>query len=91
MQDERAGDPMRQVYIAQGEDAVSDDPNIVISTVLGSCVSVCLWDRVALVGGMNHLLLPELKNSSGEIDTVGAISMERLINRMVRLGAARER
>ena len=82
---------MKQVYITQGEDAVSDNPGVVISTVLGSCVSICLWDSVSRVGGMNHLLLPEMTSDSEAFDSVGAISMERLINQMVRLGAVRER
>ena len=30
-----------------------------ITTVLGSCVSACIRDRVAGVGGMNHFMLPD--------------------------------
>lgn len=80
---------MNQIYISQGEEAVSDDAAVVITTVLGSCVSICLWDPDRKIGGMNHLLLPELASSNGGVDTVGAIAMERLINRMVRQGAER--
>lgn len=76
-------------YIAQGEDAVADSETMIISTILGSCVSVCLWDPAARVGGMNHLLLPELKEAGNPMNTTGAVAMERLINRMVRLGAER--
>lgn len=82
---------MKSIYIAQGEEAVSGDENRVISTVLGSCVSICLWDPAACVGGMNHLLLPELSGGVGNVDTVGAIAMERLINKMVHAGAERKR
>jgi len=65
-----------------------------ISTVLGSCVSTCLWDPVERIGGMNHFMLP------GEPDATspwavsarfGVYAMEVLINRMVRLGADRRR
>ena len=80
---------MAVIYITQGEEAVSDRREAVISTILGSCVSVCLWDPRAGVGGMNHLLLPELASASHGLDTVGAVAMERMINRMVRLGAER--
>ena len=82
---------MKNVYIAQGEEAISADEDVVISTVLGSCVSVCLWDPEARVGGMNHLLLPELASGPGGVDSAGAIAMERLINRMVKKGAERQR
>ena len=82
---------MRLLYIAQGEEAVSSSDGVVISTVLGSCVSICLWDEDVGVGGMNHLLLPELASDAGALNSVGAIAMERLINRMVREGADRRR
>lgn len=48
----------RRVHIIQGEYKVLNDPNAVLSTILGSCVAACLRDPVAGVGGMNHFLLP---------------------------------
>ena len=45
--------------VVQGDFVVSNDPGAEFTTVLGSCVSVCLHDPVAQVGGMNHFLLPE--------------------------------
>ena len=47
-----------RIHIVQGEYKVSDDPNAVVSTLLGSCVAACIRDPVAGVGGMNHFLLP---------------------------------
>lgn len=58
----RAGDQQmteRRIHVGQGEHLVTSDPNVVLSTVLGSCVAMCLRDPVAGVGGMNHFLLPE--------------------------------
>jgi chemotaxis protein CheD len=46
-----------RVHITQGERDVGCHPDRIISTLLGSCVSCCLWDPVANVGGMNHMLL----------------------------------
>ena len=79
------------IYIAQGEDAVGAKEEMVICTILGSCISVCLWDPAGRLGGMNHLLLPEMKQTGSGLDTAGAIAMERLINRLVRMGAERSR
>lgn len=79
------------IYITQGEDAVGSDPDTIITTILGSCISVCLWDKDVGVGGMNHLLLPGLPTDGDPMNTTGAIAMERLINQMVRLGAERPR
>ncbi len=78
-------------HIVQGEFGVSADPTIEFSTVLGSCVSVCLYDDVAKVGGLNHFLLPG-KEESGPTRLVGGVhAMELLINALLKAGAKRER
>lgn len=48
----------RQVYVHPGHLFFTREPAIV-STVLGSCVSVCLFAPEAGAGGINHYLLPE--------------------------------
>ena len=53
-----------------------------VSTILGSCVSVCLWDPVARVGGMNHFLLP-----SGHGLRYGNDAMKDLVDDMTSRGA----
>ncbi|HOA92283.1 MAG TPA: chemoreceptor glutamine deamidase CheD [Quisquiliibacterium sp.] len=60
--------------------------DIVIQTVLGSCVAACLVDRGAGIGGMNHFLLPEGDDSSARY---GAFAMELLINELMKAGARR--
>lgn len=50
---------LRRVTLLQGEVHVSGDPAVEVSTVLGSCVSTCLYDPVARIGGINHFLLAE--------------------------------
>lgn len=87
----QGGQRLRQhIYISQGEEAIGSREDDVIATILGSCVAVCLWDPLAKVGGMNHLLLPYQKEQ-GVDTTTGAIAMERLINRMIPRGAMRMR
>ncbi len=81
---------MSSVYITQGQHAVGRDEEMVITTILGSCVSICLWDPVAKVGGMNHLLLPDMKKDNANI-TAGAADMDLLINQMLPFGAERSR
>lgn len=65
----------------------------VVETLLGSCVSACLIDRGAKVGGMNHILLPGSADLSGFDDTAryGVNAMELLINKLNRLGVDRKR
>lgn len=66
-----------------------------ISTVLGSCVSTCLWDPLQRVGGMNHFMLPGdtagVASPWAASARLGVYAMEVLINDMVRLGADRRR
>ena len=81
---------MTPIYISQGEHAVGAEPDVVIATVLGSCISICLWDPVSGVGGMNHLVLPGLQREGNEM-SVGATDMDILINKMMPLGAVRSR
>ena len=61
----------------------------VIKTLLGSCVAVCLWDREAFVGGMNHFLLPTGTGPDADDQPTrfGVHAMDRLIGEMVKLGA----
>jgi chemotaxis protein CheD len=84
------GEKDRTSYIVQGEYRVSRDPAEVLSTVLGSCVAVCLWDPGAQVGGMNHFLLPAAPGQ-GDAKTLryGAHAMEVLINELLKMGARR--
>lgn len=81
---------MSSVYITQGQHAVGRDADMVVSTILGSCISICLWDPVAKVGGMNHLLLPDAIQADATT-TAGAVDMDMLINKMMPLGAERPR
>lgn len=81
---------MSSTYIAQGDIAVGNGEDMVISTILGSCISICLWDPVAGVGGMNHLLLPGMQQDDAQSSS-GAVAMDKLINEMMPLGAERPR
>jgi chemotaxis protein CheD len=67
--------------------------DMMIVTVLGSCVSACMRDPVAKVGGMNHFMLPD-RDVVGPLSAsarYGAYAMEVLINQLFALGAKRER
>jgi chemotaxis protein CheD len=64
----------------------------VIETVLGSCVAVCLYDTLARVGGMNHILLPgeaDLKQFD-KVARYAINAMELLINWVMKLGGKRD-
>lgn len=76
------------VKVLPGEYFVTGE-NMVICTVLGSCIAACLWDRNLNIGGMNHFMLPE-GDSNDVSGRYGSYAMEVLINEMIKLGARRE-
>lgn len=68
--------------------------DMLIVTVLGSCISVCLRDRVSGIGGMNHFMLPGVADEHGPVSTsarYGTYAMEVLVNHLIKLGADRRR
>jgi chemotaxis protein CheD len=82
-------DAFRTAHVIQGDHHVSDEGDVVMVTVLGSCVAACLFDPVRKMGGMNHFLLPD-DPGSRDIRHASA-AMEVLINSLLKRGARRER
>ena len=81
-----------KIHVGQGEHFVTDDPDVMMTTILGSCVAMCLRDPVAGVGGMNHFLLPEGDGGGTAAGRrYGAYAMEVLINDCLKAGARRDR
>lgn len=65
--------------------------DMVIVTVLGSCVSACIRDREKGIGGLNHFMLADAGDSSGGASArYGGYAMEVLINHLLKLGARRD-
>lgn len=77
------------VPISQGQFDVTNDPNVVYSTLLGSCVSVCLFSEELRAGGLNHFLLPGTGDGSDTGERYGVNAMEMLINGLIKMGATR--
>ena len=96
----RYWDPHAQTPVAKimpGECYVSARGEM-IATVLGSCVSACIRDKVLGIGGMNHFMLPLRGGRGAARDHLvtpdlcyGNWAMEYLINSILRIGGKRER
>lgn len=69
--------------------------DMVLTTVLGSCVSACVRDSTAGIGGMNHFMLPEdadpTSRDAAAAMRYGVYAMEMLLNELFKAGARRER
>lgn len=92
-------DAQRQMWIVrviQGNFHISSDPDVILDTVLGSCIAACIRDPVLKLGGMNHFLLPN-SNLSGDTRSdplasrYGTYAMELLINGILSRGGQRNR
>ena len=84
------GRDLIRVYLQPGQLYASAQPSAV-TTVLGSCVAVCLWDPIEAVGGMNHYLLPFFAGAGQGSPRFGNFAMTELVDRLVALGASKGR
>ena len=78
--------PARE-YLAPGR-LYASKADVQVTTILGSCVAVCIWDAQAEVGGINHFLLP---SGSPVSPRFGDSAVALLIGRVLELGAQRAR
>ncbi|MDX9962550.1 MAG: chemotaxis protein CheD [Desulfobacter postgatei] len=83
---------VNRVSIGIGEYFVTSQ-DVVIHTVLGSCVAVCMYDPEKKIGGMNHILMPSNPdiNKYDASARYGINAMELLINAIMRLGGNRKK
>lgn len=77
-----------KVYLHPGHSVVSLEPALV-TTILGSCVSVCLWDERARIGGITHYLLPQPISGGGDAARFGSTAIRHVVAEMTRSGATK--
>jgi chemotaxis protein CheD len=78
------------VYLHPGEVYVTAQA-CAITTILGSCVSVCLSEQGGRIGGANHFLLPEQRTGETPSTRYAPGAIEQLIHHLITLGANRAR
>jgi chemotaxis protein CheD len=82
-----AGEKPNGVYLYPGQLIVTKETSLV-TTILGSCIAVCLWDVQSWIAGINHYLLPS-NPLRGQFDArYGNTATEQLIEQMLSHGAA---
>jgi chemotaxis protein CheD len=79
-------DAVATVYLHPGQIFTTAEA-VLVTTVLGSCIAVCLWDPVAGVAGMNHFLLPASPVRGANDLRYGNTAMERLFEAVTAKGA----
>lgn len=81
---------LKKYYLYPGNIFVSKEPHLV-TTVLGSCISVCLFDPSVAIGGINHYMLPLWNGDGLASPRYGNIAITRLLERMEGLGCKKAR
>ncbi len=81
---------IKKIDVGIGEYAVDRSP-VIFRTVLGSCVSLNLYDPLILMGGMAHIVLPQFFKSSGKEDRFADKVIPKMIKDLESGGARRDR
>lgn len=81
------------IVIGMGEVAVSSSPSAVLTCIgLGSCIGVCAYDRVAKIGGMIHIVLPQHHSDRPEeFSKYADTGVPLLLAKMIKDGASKDR
>jgi len=77
---------LKSVYLHPGQLFVTTEP-AAVTTILGSCVAVCVWDVALGIGGINHYLLPAGVKTASTGLRYGNVAIEQLLEKVSRVGA----
>ena len=84
------GDGTPSIYLHAGHLHVSAEP-VQITTIVGPCVAICVWDPVAGIGGMNHYMLSDDIGVWVETPRHANFAIRTLLEQLQSLGAHRKR
>lgn len=85
-----AASEVREEFLHPGQICVSSEP-CVVTTIVGSCVALCLWDPVLRNGGMTHYILAQWDGTGQSSCRYGDVAIEMLVNKMAELGSYRNK
>jgi chemotaxis protein CheD len=77
---------VEKLFLYPGQLVVTKD-EMEITTILGSCVSVCLFDPNGRIAGMNHFIMPVNDNYKSDIEKYGNTSLEFMLDKMLCMGS----
>lgn len=78
-----------KIFIYPGTIEIAKKPTL-LTTILGSCVAVCIWDTKLKFGGMNHFMLPLWNGEGLASPKYGNIAIDKLIKKMIWNGSSIE-
>jgi chemotaxis protein CheD len=81
---------VRKEFLHPGQMCVSSEP-CAVTTIVGSCVALCLWDPILRNGGVTHYILAQWDDVGQPSCRYGNIAIDMLVNKMAELGSPRNR
>ncbi len=81
------------ISVGMAEIKITKAPHRLVTTGLGSCIGLCVYDPVSKIGGMAHIVLPRV-TSLGDGDSGGKYAVTAiplLVENMLKFGANRYR
>jgi len=82
-------DKQLKYFLLPGAIKISRQP-MEITTLLGSCISVCLWDSKLKYGGINHFMMPFWNGIGLASPKYGNIAIEKLVKNMINIGSEKK-
>jgi chemotaxis protein CheD len=81
---------MRNLVVGISDQKVAGPPDTLTTYALGSCVCICLYDRLRRIGGLAHILLPEAFGdvSGKNVYKFADTAIEELVRGMIKQGCA---
>lgn len=79
----------QRIEVGVGELAVARAPDVLVTSALGSCIGVALWDAFTQSGGLAHVMLPDLlEGGRGDADDrYASIAIPRMVRMLSESGA----
>jgi chemotaxis protein CheD len=62
----------------------------ILRTILGSCIGICIFDRMKKIGGLAHILLPTDTSGGAQPEKYADTAIPLLVERLIKDGAKKE-
>jgi chemotaxis protein CheD len=82
----RSESDLPAVYLHPGQLHVAETP-AAVTTILGSCIAICLWDSARRIGGISHFLLPHAAGRAQASPRFGNVAIDALLRKLREMGS----
>lgn len=77
------------INVGVAQIAIAENPGV-LRTILGSCIGICIYDKVRKIGGLGHILLPTGSSSNAKPEKYADTAIPLLIEKLYKQGCKNE-